>query len=623
MLQKRIDELILNANSDKFNEVEIVIKGKKKKYTSIYNWFDFQTSFQEHPKKQLLGFNCIICKSEGNHNIYSAPLGKPGNLLKHLYTHSLAKYWSDTYKKHKEKDSSINFKKIDTNTISLIKFFIDSNVALDALEDRNLRKILPVRLSKYSFKQTILPQMMQFLYSSLSTYLRQAQFVSLTTDIWTNRAMKDFLAVGAFTVDSSFHKQVYIIGMVPMKGPHNAENIKVGIEAIVNNLDFNKAKITSIVTDEGSNLLRLFKQIEGQELYIPIEENNNEEVENIDEDENVENDEIASNDEDNAESDDEEYSVKVNELDSYEFKNPLEYVSKSASDQPALNITDQSYDSEYNLEKGSLLTDISLKIGSSEIPRFSCAAHKINLVVRKAILSSNYVSNMLTRLSNFAKSIKKSIDLSKRHSEKNSKIHRQQFTRWNSTFFMLYSYLKAYRRKVFNNDYACPIDEKEIEEYLQILLPLYIFTNDIQSDDSNISIIVPSLLEVIYGNLGRMQLQDKNQDELRQYLIHFILKKFEYEMTSAIYLAASVLNVGLLSKWKKRSFSKSYNEKGLNSIYEVLNYFSNEKISEKANKSKYDSELVNQKDLNMNLNGLRLEMGIDINFSYRYIGSIH
>jgi hypothetical protein len=46
---------------------------------------------------------------------------------------------------------------------------------------------------------------------------------------------------------------------------HTAENIKIRIEEIVNEFDFDKSKIHAIVSDEGSNFLKLFKY---QEEYL-------------------------------------------------------------------------------------------------------------------------------------------------------------------------------------------------------------------------------------------------------------------------------------------------------------------------------------------------------------------
>ena len=46
-----------------------------------------------------------------------------------------------------------------------------------------------------------------------------------------------------------------------------------------------------------------------------------------------------------------------------------------------------------------LLNVLVLVIGSEKVPRYSCAAHKLNLVIRKAIKENDFLSNMLKELS--------------------------------------------------------------------------------------------------------------------------------------------------------------------------------------------------------------------------------
>ena len=48
-----------------------------------------------------------------------------------------------------------------------------------------------------------------------------------------------------------------------MPGRHTAENVKIAIEKITNTFSFDKTKIISVFSDEGSNLLKLFKQPSG------------------------------------------------------------------------------------------------------------------------------------------------------------------------------------------------------------------------------------------------------------------------------------------------------------------------------------------------------------------------
>ncbi len=75
--------------------------------------------------------------------------------------------------------------------------------------------------------------------------------------------MIDYLALAASTIDCDFKKQTFVIGICRIPRGHNAENVKKAIEQIINWFTFDNVKLSSIVTDEGSNLLRLFKQLPG------------------------------------------------------------------------------------------------------------------------------------------------------------------------------------------------------------------------------------------------------------------------------------------------------------------------------------------------------------------------
>ena len=184
----------------------------------------------------------------------------------------------------------------------------------------------------------ILKNMFSFLNNQISNKLIDAKFITLITDIWTNVQMTDFLALGAAIVNAFFDKELLIIGMVRMLEAHNAENIKKAIESILNNLDFNKAKISAIVTDEGSSLLRLFKQIEDR-FYIDVasfdepeeQESGEEEKEEKDDDETEDDDDETEDDYDNQggksdeeNGDDSENMDSGQELDMYnKFKNTI------------------------------------------------------------------------------------------------------------------------------------------------------------------------------------------------------------------------------------------------------------------------------------------------------------
>jgi hypothetical protein len=80
--------------------------------------------------------------------------------------------------------------------------------------------------------------MMIFLKDIISNKLIDAKFITLITDIWKNISVSGYLALGARTINQNFIQELLIIGMVKMPGAHNAENIKIAIESIINKIKF-------------------------------------------------------------------------------------------------------------------------------------------------------------------------------------------------------------------------------------------------------------------------------------------------------------------------------------------------------------------------------------------------
>ncbi len=96
-----------------------------------------------------------------------------------------------------------------------------------------------------------------------------------------------------------------------------------------------------------------------------------------------------------------------------------------------------------------------------------------------------------------------------------------------------------------------------MEDYIQILLPLYSFSTDLQSDKAHIGLVITALLLLIYETLDRMDLKDENQNQFRNE-----------------YLVAAILNVGYLPHWCKSSFALKFFQTGLDNIIELLMKYS-------------------------------------------------
>ena len=69
---------------------------------------------------------------------FDGVLGKPGNLLKHLKNHPEGAEWASRYDTFKEEAKSKPKKVLDKKQLNLVKFFLTSNVAMQALENKYL-----------------------------------------------------------------------------------------------------------------------------------------------------------------------------------------------------------------------------------------------------------------------------------------------------------------------------------------------------------------------------------------------------------------------------------------------------------------------------------------------------
>jgi hypothetical protein len=64
--QRKRNETLIKSLLDKsensiFPKVLVLIDSKQKEYSPIYNWFDFNKKFDDHPKKTRIVFTCYVC----------------------------------------------------------------------------------------------------------------------------------------------------------------------------------------------------------------------------------------------------------------------------------------------------------------------------------------------------------------------------------------------------------------------------------------------------------------------------------------------------------------------------------------------------------------------------------
>ena len=83
-------------------------------------------------------------------------------------------------------------------------------------------------------------------------------------------------------------------------------------------------------------------------------------------------------------------------------------------------------------------------------PRFSCANHKINIVIRKTIKLDAQLLKIVKKLTKFSSHTHQSVVDSQAFKIKKNRLRSENITRWSSTFLLLLSFYKAYEKNIFN-----------------------------------------------------------------------------------------------------------------------------------------------------------------------------
>jgi hypothetical protein len=159
--REAINSILNDANNDIFKDKVFKIENKEVKHSPIWLWFKCQTVFltNEEAKKQI-NYKCIECGKTG-----AEYLSKPGNLKKHLKTDKHSEnvhIWIKKFEDHKNLPNPLL--KLDSKMLNLVKFFINSNVAVVSLRDKYLRKCFNFKLGKYSFQKKILPSLLDLIF---------------------------------------------------------------------------------------------------------------------------------------------------------------------------------------------------------------------------------------------------------------------------------------------------------------------------------------------------------------------------------------------------------------------------------------------------------------------------
>jgi len=134
---------------------------------------------------------------------------------------------------------------------------------------------------------------------------------------------------------------------------------------------------------------------------------------------------------------------------------------------------------------------LKINLGTTDLPRFQCGDHKLNLAVRFAI-KQHELKDILKTLNSSNKDIRKKIMLNHAFVLNKCKLRLENTTRWLSAYLMLESVKRAYDKGIFDENNKCNIELHVVETYLQILKPAYLLSLSFQRAGSSIAETIPS-----------------------------------------------------------------------------------------------------------------------------------
>lgn len=138
---------------------------------------------------------------------------------------------------------------------------------------------------------------------------------------------------------------------------------------------------------------------------------------------------------------------------------------------------------------------LDIRMGDDQIPRFSCACHKLNIAIRWAIEKQRTVSRALARLNSANVDIRRPGQLGEPFRIAKCRLRLENDTRWSSAYLMLESVKRAYDKGLFDaGSVECPVPLETVEAYIQILKPAYLLSVSFQKRNSSIGDVIPGRL---------------------------------------------------------------------------------------------------------------------------------
>ena len=392
-------------------------------------------------------------------NIYEEWLAK-----KNAKTDNKQQNLDDMFKRKTKKYSSTDPRQVRL-TESIIKdLIIKCGVPLSLVEQNGFKNFMQIvdpmysLLSRRQIARDKLPKLYDKMIMRLKTLCDNAEYISVTLDVWTDRRLRSYIGITMHTfVDSQLKS--YLLSLTPLKDRHTAEALLSEFERVIDYYHIEK-KLVRLITDDAANNIKAFDEISlpGFDVYFKNDNLNN----------------------------DNNNFLQIKDDNSYEKDDD--------------NIND-------DIELTPLADDIIQSLSENlELLRLPCFAHILQLVVKDGIKHATNAAAALTKVAKIAKFSHNSTIFSEKLENLSKTIPHPTKCRWNSQYLTIEAVLSIPMKIL--NDMLTELGKKDLclteknkealDEFMTSLCLFNEATILIQADQTvTISMVGPILLNLL------------------------------------------------------------------------------------------------------------------------------
>ena len=149
-------------------------------------------------------------------------------------------------------------------------FFIHSMVSRRIVEQPSFRNMLSAFNSQWNVMGKdklgkLIIAITDEIRNKVSTALcANKGFISVETDLWSDRRLRAYLGIVSTFVDSNFVRRKNLLGFQQVTGAHTAVNIKLNFNSLLSSVGINYCDLVRVTTDNARNMLKCFStQLDG------------------------------------------------------------------------------------------------------------------------------------------------------------------------------------------------------------------------------------------------------------------------------------------------------------------------------------------------------------------------